>query len=344
MRLKLILIYLLVLGICAGEESIPVREIEVKPILRVNELKLKYNFKLPPLNPYFSVDSKGDFYFVEFPNHRILKFNRKGNLIKAIGSIGQSDKDLYEPSGLFLKKNMIYVLDRRGLRIKIFSTNGNFISSIPIGIKNARFVDVLAVSDDFLFVSIKYNTKEAYNDKELITVLDRKGEVIRKIGEIIKCNTISGYYTFNLIFMNVVDNIIFGSFKFYPVIFAYNFNGEKLFYKDLRALVKEIQEFSENNEKRGFDKPEATKMEWGFYGSLYCWGFTVDKNRHLYYAFNGKGKKLVLHMNERGELLENIIFKKDGKDVMVTYLLTDDHGDCWGIGTLDYNDFFIFKF
>ncbi len=342
---KGVLIYSLFFAICVAEENIAVREIEVRPTLKLNKIKLKYDFRRPPLNSFFSVDSKGDFYFIEFQNHRILKFSNKGDFIASIGSIGQKEEDLYEPTGLFLKKDIIYVLDQRGLKIKMFSINGKFISSIPIEVQNVSFSDSLAVSKDFIFASIKYNDKKSYNDKELITILDKKGRMIRKIGEVIKCNTVSGYFTFNLIFMNVVDNTIFGSFKFYPVIFAYNFYGEKLFYKDLRYSVNEIREFSELSEKRGLDKPEATKMEWGFYGVLYCWGFAVDKNKHLYYAFNAPGnKKIVFHMNEKGKLLEKMIFKKDGKDVMVVYLMTDEKGNRWGIGTCENKDFFIFKF
>lgn len=344
--IEMILIFFLFLLNPVSGEDYPTREIEVTPLLNLNTLEPKVNvIQLTIISrSFFSVDSKENLYFLDTSNHRILKFNKDGKFISQIGSIGQSEKDLYNPVGIFVTNNTLYILDDAGKKIKLFSLNGNYLSSFAI--ENAHLSGSLYVCNDLILVNVKYRNKESYNQEKLIAIFNKKGKRIKNVGKIIKCNKIAGYLTFNSIFINVVDNIIFGGFSYYPVIFAFDFEGRELFYKNLTDLVKEIQELIEYGKKMGFDTPESMKEEWGVRAVIYCSGFGVDKNKHIYYALNVSHQKkyLVLHFDEKGALLEKIIFKNGKRVIQVIHLYVDEQGNRWGIGFIEKDGFFLFKF
>lgn len=345
-RLGIIGVVFLSLYTFADSKEIPMRQMEVKPLYYLNSLEPKVDV-MPALlfsHSFFSKDRDGNFYFVDPENHRILKF-REGKLLSQIGSIGQGKEDLYQPLGIFIKDKIIYVLDDGGKKIKLFSLEGKPISGFSI--ENAFGSDAFWVHNDLIFTGVKYKNKENFNKENLITVFNRKGRIIKSFGEIIKSSNMWSYVTFNSVYINLVDNTIFGAFKFEPLIFAYNLEGRKIFSKDLSSLIKEVRDLRDYRDKMGFNTPMNVKDS-GVKVINFCSAFGVDKNKNIYYAFNSSTFKVsrVFIFNKDGEVVEFIDFKYDKKNVNVINILISERNEFFGIGFIEkpFKDAFLFKY
>jgi hypothetical protein len=140
-----------------------------------------------------------------------------------------------------------------------------------------------------------------------------------------------------------VDKKIFGAFNYYPVVFCYDFEGKELFYRDLgKAGVREIGELIKLGKEKGVDNPESIKREKGIFRIIYCRGFAVDKNKHIFYSLNVKNKGLLLHIKESGEIMEEIILKK-GKVIVLPLKLYIQNNIHYVIGKIK-KDYFLLKF
>lgn len=345
-RSAIVILLLLFFFSFMGSKEIPVREIEVKPLHYLNSLEPKVDI-IPALlycHNFFSKDSAGSFYFVDPENHRILKF-REGKLVSQIGSIGQGMEDLYHPLGIFIEGKTIYILDDGGKRIKLFSLEGKPISNFSI--ENALGSDALWVHKDLIFVAVRFKTKEDFNKKNLITVFNKDGMIVKSFGEIIKSSNMWSYLTFNSIYISMVDNILFGAFKFHPVIFAYSLDGKKIFQKDLTLSIKDFREQKEYREKMGFDTPMSVKDS-GLKVINFCNAFWVDMNKNIYYAFSSSALKVkhVFRFNRDGELAEVIDFKFNKKNVDIINIFISEKGEFFGIGFIENptKDAFLFKY
>ncbi len=279
------------------------------------------------------VDDKENFYFLDAFNHRILKFSKDDRFIKEIGSIGQGEKNLFQPAGVAVEKGVVYVLDNGGRKIKSFSVEGEYLADFEI--EKAFGTDSLCVTDDVILASVKYKRNEDFNKHNLITIFGKNGKIIKSIGKIIKCQTYAGYLTFNTIFISAMDKTIFGTFGFYPVIFAYDINGKEIFYKNLAPSIQDIRELKEYAEEKGFDRPEYTKKEGKILTAKYCSGFALDsKNKHLYYATNNftLNNFVVLKFNLKGEFIERIAFKMENKNFPTVHIFIDKKKPSLGSG------------
>jgi tripartite motif-containing protein 71 len=74
-----------------------------------------------------AVDGEGSIYLSDTGNHRVLKFNAKGEFLFPVGSKGSKPGQFIEPFGLATDgQDNLYVADRLNYRIQVFNKQGQF--------------------------------------------------------------------------------------------------------------------------------------------------------------------------------------------------------------------------
>ena len=111
------------------------------------------------------VDSSGNVYSVEYHNHRILKYNSTGTIIKRIGSYGTGNNNFRYPTKIAVDSNdNIFVLDNYNKRIVSYNSSGNFRCTGKIGGSHyPRIYDDIDVdSTGRVYVSTDYEQSVFY--------------------------------------------------------------------------------------------------------------------------------------------------------------------------------------
>ena len=73
-----------------------------------------------------AVDSQNYLYVLDAGDSKVKKFDSNGNLILFWGSVGTTDGQLKNPSGIFVDAKHVHVADKGNSRIVTFDKNGNF--------------------------------------------------------------------------------------------------------------------------------------------------------------------------------------------------------------------------
>jgi len=80
---------------------------------------------------YFNTDDEGNFYVVDYDNHRILKYNPEGKFLFTIGREGQGPGEFRSLSiPLFDKDDNLYIDDGLNRRISFFDKNGQYLRQV----------------------------------------------------------------------------------------------------------------------------------------------------------------------------------------------------------------------
>jgi hypothetical protein len=304
------------------KSNIPVAEIEATCLFNINELNPYFNIK-PGLilsRNAISIDEKDNLYFLDFNNHRVLKFDMRGNFLGQIGSIGQGNKDLFYPQGIFIHQNSVYVLDDSGSKLKMYSQEGDFLSCLEIDDKVN--VKSFFVTKNLIILNALH--KKNFNKTKPISIYTKKFTKINEIGKIVVTPSSTASSVFNEMFVVFYDNSIYGCLKTLPIIFRNNVNGIEIVYKDLREMnIKEILTIENQGKKRGVDSPESIKDNNRIRSMIYCDGFGISGNGDIYYALNYDRARrgLILHMNSEGELIEKIILKVNDEQPRIERIL-----------------------
>ena len=78
-----------------------------------------------------AMDDNGDVYVADFSYHCVYVFNQQGTRIRTIGtagSYGNGDGQFYNPAGIAIRGDVLYIADQNYHRVQKISTSGNFIS------------------------------------------------------------------------------------------------------------------------------------------------------------------------------------------------------------------------
>jgi len=326
----------------------PERYIQVQPVLNLGKIQ-------PSISRFdqFSVDKEDHVYFLEAGKHGILEYDQTGKFIKQIGRIGQDQEGLYQPRGLYVGNQRILVLNKAGKSIKAFSFEGHCLFEWDIE-KSYISDSPIEDADGNIWANVRYRDpeqKDTFNDYPLITLIGPDGVIKRGVGKIIPCRNLVQYRVFNSCFLAISGRKILGGFKYFPIIFAYDLQGNEIFRKDLREFgLPEIQWLENKAREKGFDRPETPpKKEFGVQTVIYCRGISVDKNGHIYhvvnqYQDNNLGRGVIIHFDPLGNFLEKIFLKKGNADVgIIMGIWIDPKGRRFAVGYENKN-WFLFNF
>ena len=89
------------------------------------------------------VDDNGNVYVASYNYHCIDVFDQQGTMIRKIGtpgSYGQGDGQFYNPSGIAIRGEVLYITDESNHRVQKITTSGKFISKFgSYGSGNEQF-------------------------------------------------------------------------------------------------------------------------------------------------------------------------------------------------------------
>ena len=105
-------------------------------------------------------------------DHKLQKFTSSGELIKCIGKKGGKEGEFYDPQGVTLYDNQVYVCDRNNYRIQVFDLDLKFVRSI------GKFIAPFDVKFD-----TAGNMYVAEFSNKRVQVLNTSGQFIRAFGQ-----------------------------------------------------------------------------------------------------------------------------------------------------------------
>jgi len=171
----------------------------------------------------------------DFGNNCLYFFDNNGNFIRKVGQIGQGPGDFLGNRVLEIDKDgEIYVLEDFNMRISVLSKYGEYISSFRVN-GYSRFSTYFITDKKEILINMPEN---GY----FITILNRKGETVNKIGpiseEIKKYVPLFSPFTVSYIFY---DNIGENYYVFVPglrLINVYGVNFEMKKSVKINELLK----------------------------------------------------------------------------------------------------------
>ena len=111
--------------------------------------------------------------------HKLQKFTSNGELIKCVGQKGGKGGEFYDPRGVTLHDNQVYVCDSDNHRIQVFDLNLNFVRSI--GSRGKGGGEFNAPRDVKLDTAGNIYVADFKNSR--VQVLDNSGHFIRTLGD-----------------------------------------------------------------------------------------------------------------------------------------------------------------
>jgi sugar lactone lactonase YvrE len=80
-----------------------------------------------------AVSPQGQVFLSDTGNHRVIKYDANGSVLKIWGKRGKGRGEFVEPFGLtFDAKGLLYVADRLNFRVQVFDAEGNYQREIKI--------------------------------------------------------------------------------------------------------------------------------------------------------------------------------------------------------------------
>jgi transcription antitermination factor NusG len=310
-------------------------EIDLANALNLNALHKSIKLSMDE-NPS-SLDKDGNIYYVDDGNHRIIKIKKNGTIIRQIGSIGQDNESLYQPTSIFIRDETLYILDHFGHFVKTFSTEGTFLSVFAI--ENCEHTTGIYVDDKYIYTNTIYNNKNNFKKNKLITILTKDGRPVNRIGDIIRTKDFPGYTFINRVFLTVVDKKIYVSFRFIPYVMGFDPDGNKILEIDLRKFnIHEIDKHVERAKQMNVDSEDTIE---GPRVRLYhyCEGFIVDNYHHFYYS----NRDCILHFDENFKFLGQVKVKQNIHIDGFFQLFTDQQGKRYAISSV-YRQIHLIQF
>lgn len=326
-RYSYIFAVLIILQFCYCSENRYKRIGKIDLSSSLNITKIIPNLQLPssgnPIAPY----KDNIFFILDQDNQRILKVDHYGKQLLEIGGEGGGNENISRPMGVFLRDNILYILDNYGQYVKKFSPDGEFKDAFAIA--NAGITWGIQVDDGYVYVSPIFKHTPEYKNFKLISIYTKEGELVKTLGDPLGTVDYRGYTQFNQIFFSVKDKRVYIAFKYSPLIKVYGIDGSQIQEIDLtQKKIQEINQAVQSAANQAVDTPgtfsgqRARKF-------IYCDGFAIDSNHHFYYSIG----RTILHFDHSFNLLEKIrLVKNELRCNGVAQLYADEAGNRLGLG------------
>ena len=122
-----------------------------------------------------TTDGEGNVY-VTSEDHKLWKFNRRGEVVKSVGKKGESVGEFDNPYNVQYHNHRVYVCDRDNGRVQVFDSNLNFVQSFGDG------PDQLEKPGDIDFDS-QGNVYVVDYEKDQVVVFSEDGQYLRHFGQ-----------------------------------------------------------------------------------------------------------------------------------------------------------------
>jgi hypothetical protein len=278
-----------------------------------------------PMGSTYAMDENEFIYCMDRANHRILKIDKGGSFVKQIGSKGKVSENLFSPNGIFVRDNILYVLDHYGWKVKQFDTDGEFIGEFEI--EGASTTWEIFVDNKFIYLHTFYKDRENFHSHKLFTIFTKDGKQVKQIGDPIPTSNYHSFKMTNKVHFSVVNGKIYAAFENVPIVAGYDFEGNRILYKDLRKIdLYEIKTMEIDAQKRGVELPTSIN---GPRARVYifCYGISTGPDNHYYYFLRNS----ILHFDEKFNLLERIKTREKKPNAVFWKINTFENLKKWGI-------------
>jgi hypothetical protein len=163
-------------------------------------------------------------YVLDSGNGRIIKFDRKGNLLKFIGTLGQGPENFYNPKSLTLVKDKVWIADFKNNKIKIMY-NDKIIKAKQL--KEISFpVFIIPLKDKVAVSSISLKSEK----NNSIAFYDFDCNIVKTISPGIKIkNDVLVNDLYNGAYLTQINDYSFAiAFYFTPIVKIIDHNGKLL--------------------------------------------------------------------------------------------------------------------
>lgn len=120
------------------------------------------------------VDREGYIWVMDVDNHRLMKYDGKGEFLKQIGSAGQGPGEFMWLCDFTIRGDKIYVAERN--KVKILDKNGREIESFGV---DKRPIRIGVDSKGLIYLSFK---SHLYSKEPLISIYSSRGKKIDSLG------------------------------------------------------------------------------------------------------------------------------------------------------------------
>jgi len=309
---------------CSGSKPSPLLgKIDLADSINLTSVDESITFT--PMGSAYTMDESEFIYCMDRENHRILKIDKGGSFVKQIGSKGKESENLFNPVGIFVRDNILYVLDHNGCKVKQFNTDGEFIEEFEI--EGASSTWEIFVDDKYIYLHTFYKDRENFQNHKLFTIFTKDGKPVKQIGDPIPTNHPHSFKVTNRGHFSVVNGNIYIAFVHLPIVAGYDFDGNRILYKDLRKMdIYEVNALGRDAEKRGVDLPTSINGPRARV-YIYCDGFSTGHDNHYYYSLRDS----ILHFDDKFNLLERIKTKEKKRNAIFWKISTTENSKKWGI-------------
>ncbi|MFC1564259.1 6-bladed beta-propeller [candidate division KSB1 bacterium] len=124
-------------------------------------------------------DVQGNFYITEIANNRIQVLDPTGKYMRTIGNEGFGPGELYYPRyARIINDSLIFILNQSGMRIDLFSTNGNFKKTINTN----GYTSSIFPLDRNRIVKISTNLNNPKKVVKVFSIIDDSGVTVCNSG------------------------------------------------------------------------------------------------------------------------------------------------------------------
>ena len=247
----------------ASKDGIVWKNVEFKTVFRVErELRDAYPYDV-------RTDSRGHVYVLDIANHRVLKFDSSGSLLRQWGRRGKGPGEFQMPARLFLDKDGgVIISDWSSGRISFFTPEGQFLRTVKLP---GMTQGVGVFSNGNLVVSV------LFPQEPFLREYNPDGKLLREFGRHL---TPSHLYNQGRLVVDNNDDIYYW-YDFLSAILVYSREGKLLRTIDGPVVVKAPD--------AAYKNPNLTaRTDDEIWGTL---DVSIDP-RYVYVLFSGKRMSL----------------------------------------------------